>query len=37
MNMQRLQQRGHRRAEETIQKCGKSQLFHFQISLFVQT
>ena len=29
MNMQRVQQRQHLRAEETIQECGKSQLFHF--------
>jgi hypothetical protein len=26
--VQRLQQRQHRHAEQTIQKCGKSQLFH---------
>src|SRR5882762_9088273 len=34
VNMKRLQQRQHRRAEQTIQKCGKSQLFHFS-DLFV--
>jgi hypothetical protein len=33
MNMKRLQQRQHRRAEKTVQKCGKSQLFHFWILL----
>ena len=34
MNVQRLQQRQHRRAKQTIQECGKSQLFHFQTSQF---
>src|SRR5260370_21726523 len=31
MNVKPVQQRQHLRAEQTIQKCGKSQLFHFQI------
>ena len=34
MNVQRLQQRQHRRAKQTIQECGKSQLFHFQTCEF---
>src|SRR4029077_15673442 len=34
MNVQRLQQRQDGRAKQTIQKCGKSQLFHFQTLRF---